>query len=81
MSSKRTVTPIINVPKSSLHDDVEATALKNGFTLNELHRYLAQQQYRKEYNSRPEVVEKRREYRRVRYLRMKELRMVLNQGK
>ena len=71
--SSKTINPTISINPNQLHDDVVERALANGFSMNEIERYLSQQEYRKAYNLRPEVKAKRAE----RYLRMKELRSLL----
>lgn len=75
--SHKMVTPTTAVSKSQLKDDVEALLTANGFTTNDLVRLEKQQQYRKMYAQRPDVVEKRKEYSRQRYLKMKHLRELL----
>ena len=76
MSHKK-VMPIIATPKEQLKDDVETMLVANGFSLNDLASYERQQQYRKEYSLRPHVVEKRKQYAKQRYLKMKALRELL----
>ena len=80
MSKKGNVTvvnPVASINPSQLRDDVVETALANGFTTKELDRYLRQEEYRRAYNQRPEVIAKRATYARARYLRMKQLRALL----
>ena len=51
--------------------------LDKGFTMKEIERAWAMEEYRREYNQRPEVKAKRAEYNRQRAERMKALRGLL----
>lgn len=72
-----TITPTLSINKSQLRDDVVETALANGFTLNDINTLEKQLEYRRLYNQRPEVIEKRRVYTQQRYLRLKMLKSLL----
>jgi hypothetical protein len=71
------VNPVTSINPNQLRDDVIETALANGFTREDVERLERQDAYRKAYNSRPEVVEKRKLYTHKRYLHMKALRALL----
>jgi hypothetical protein len=48
-----------------------------GYTVQDIERFAGQLEYRKEYNSRPEVKAKRAMYNRVRAEQMKSLRSLM----
>lgn len=73
------VTPVVAIAKSQLRDDVIERALAAGYTVADVERLEAQLRYRKQYSSRPDVIEKRKEYTRKRYLKMKALNTLLKQ--
>jgi hypothetical protein len=73
------VTPVVAIPKVQLKDDVELMLIENGFTINDLARLERQQQYRREYSQRPNVVEKRKMYNKQRYVRMQMLKSLLRE--
>lgn len=62
---------------TSFTDEQFSHLLSEGFTVKEIERCDAQIQYRKEYNQRPEVKQKRALYNQQRYERMKQLRRLL----
>ena len=66
-------TDVTNPTKSTLTDELT----KAGFSPREVERYFAQVEYRKNYASRPDVVEARKAYNKVRSDRMKALRAAL----
>lgn len=78
MTQTRTVVAISSVSKSQLRDDLVEQATANGFTTKELASYLRQQEYRKMYAQRPDVIAKRKAYTQARYLRMKQLKELLS---
>ena len=78
MSIKRVV-PIVSVSQSQLRDDVVERALSAGFNINEINTLEKQIAYRKAYNQRPNVVEKRKLYTHARYVRLKALKNILAQ--
>jgi hypothetical protein len=65
---------------TTLPDEKVEQMLNAGFSINEVERFYVQLEYRKEYNSRPEVKQKRAEYNKTRYNRMKGLRELLKGG-
>lgn len=73
----QTVVSTVAISKEQLKDDVMSIALANGFTEQDVLRMERQDAYRKEYNQRPDVVLKRKQYAAQRYLRMKQLRSLL----
>ncbi len=73
----KTITPIVTINKSQLKDDVNEILTSNGFSITEYERFVKQQEYRKSYSQRSYVVEKRKDYMKKRYERMKELRALL----
>lgn len=75
----KTITPIVNIDKVNLKDDIADLLTTNGFTLVDYERLQKQQQYRKMYSQREDVVAKRRVYTKMRYERMKQLRGLLSQ--
>lgn len=80
MSKKGNITvvnAVSSIPTNQLKDDVLSIALSNGFTEQDVLRMERQDAYRKEYNQRPDVVLKRKQYAAMRYLRMKQLRALL----
>lgn len=78
MSTKvSAIRPVVAVNPSQLKDDVVSIALANGFTREDITRMEKQDEYRRQYNLRPEVVEKRKAYAAKRYLKMKALRELL----
>jgi hypothetical protein len=79
MSKVRTITPVATINVAQLKDDVETMLTENGFTLNDLARLEKQQAYRREYAQRPNVVEKRKEYNKQRYVRMQMLKSLLRE--
>ena len=79
MSKKVTVVrPVISVPATQRKDDIIAAAIAAGFTMHDVERFEKQQQYRKEYNQRPDRVQARKEYMKKRYERTKQLRALLS---
>ena len=74
----RSVVAITSVSKSQLKDDVLELALANGYTQQDVERLERVTEYRKAYQARPAVIEKRKEYTRKRYLKMKALKELLN---
>ena len=77
--SHKSINAVANINKAQLHDDVEELLTANGFTLNDLQRLEKQNEYRRLYSQRPNVVEKRKAYSAARYAKMKVLRDLLKQ--
>lgn len=77
MTKVSAIRPITAVQPSQLKDDVVSIALANGFTREDITRMEKQDEYRRHYNARPDVVAKRKEYTHKRYLKMKALRDLL----
>ena len=75
--NNKTINAVVSIPATQLKDDVLQAALAEGFTVREVEAFERQLKYRKQYNSRPEVVARRKQYAAKRYQRMKELRMLL----
>ena len=75
--SHKSVTPIVNVPKEQLHDDVVEKMVAAGFSEQDLATYLKQLTYRKQYNNRPEVKARRAEYAKARAAKMKMIASLL----
>jgi hypothetical protein len=67
----------VNVVTSNKPNGLEAKLLELGFTSLDIERLQKNEQYRKEYNKRPEVVAKRAAYMKARYERMKVLKGLL----
>lgn len=53
--------------------------LDKGFTVKEIERFHAQEEYRKEYNQRPEVKEARKEYNRKRNEQLRVMRQLITE--
>lgn len=70
-----------NFNTTQLPDEQFNKLREAGFSITEIERFYAQLEYRKEYNSRPEVKEKRATYNATRYERMKQLRSLLKEVK
>lgn len=66
---------------TSLSDEKFTQLVEAGFSIQEVERWYAQIEYRKEYNARPEVREKRKQYTKTRYERMKQLSSLLKEVK
>lgn len=66
---------------TNLPDEQFVQLTEAGFSIQEIERWYAQIEYRKEYNSRPEVREKRKQYTKNRYERMKQLSALLKEVK
>jgi hypothetical protein len=77
--STHTLTPITSINPSQLKDDVVEKITSAGFTLKEYETLQHQLAYRKSYNQRPEVVERRKLYTAKRNLKMKMLKSLLQQ--
>lgn len=73
----QTVVSTVAISKEQLKDDVISIALANGFTEADVERMQRQDEYRRLYNQRPDVVLKRKQYSAMRYQRMKQLRELL----
>jgi len=72
-----TTTPIVTIDKSQLKDDLLQAALDAGYTEKEFETFMRREEYRKQYNSKPEVVAKRKQYNKVRNLRFKLIKEAL----
>jgi hypothetical protein len=75
--STATVRALVSIPTSQLRDDIRDAMIANGFTEQDLQRLEKQLAYRKTYNSRPEVKERRAEYTKQRNAKMKTLKQLL----
>jgi hypothetical protein len=75
--SHKSITAVVSIDKTNLKDDVEAMLKLNGYTLQDLKMVEKQNEYRRLYNLRPEVVAKRKVYSQKRYLKMKMLKALL----
>lgn len=71
---------ITRMNTTSLSDETFSRMLEAGFSISEVERWYAQTEYRKEYNSRPEVVAKRKAYTVRRNARMSILSKLLKGG-
>jgi hypothetical protein len=78
--SHKQVIPMSATPKSQLKDDVIELAIANGFTVKDVERFEKLVSYRKQYSSRPEVVEKMKQYAKKRYEKMKRLQALLSEA-
>lgn len=76
----QTINPVVAVQPSQLRDDVLELALANGFSLADVERLERQNEYRKAYSQRPNVVAKRKAYSAQRYEKMKVLRNLLKEA-
>lgn len=74
----KTITPVVNVNKHQLKDDIAEKLTSAGVSSKEVEQYLRQQEYRKQYQQRPDVIEKRKQYRQERYQRMKLIAQLLS---
>jgi len=77
MSTLHTPEAKNNFNTTSYTDEQFRHLIDLGFTVAEIERCHAQEQYRREYNSRPDVRAKRAAYNAARYERMKSLRSLL----
>jgi hypothetical protein len=66
-----------NFNTTSIPDEKFRELIDLGFTVKEIEKLHAMQEYRRDYNSRPEVKAKRALYNQVRYERMKQIRGLL----
>lgn len=65
---------------TQLSDENFNKLINAGFTINEIERFTNQLEYRREYNSRPDVKEKRKLYTAKRNLRLSLLAKILKGG-
>ena len=75
----KTISPVVAVQPSQLRDDVIELAIANGYTREDVERLERQNEYRKAYSARPNVVAKRKIYSARRYEKMKVLSNLLKQ--
>jgi DNA-binding transcriptional MerR regulator len=73
-------TPEKEFNTTNLNDEEFKRLRDAGFSVKEIENFYAALAYRKEYNSRPDVKEKRKQYSAQRYNRTKMLREILKGG-
>ena len=73
----KSINAVVSINPSQLRDDVIELAIANGYTREDVERLEKQNEYRRQYSLRPNVVAKRKLYSAARYEKMKVLRSLL----
>lgn len=79
MTTNQSTTQLVNT--TTIPDEKFGTLIEAGFTVKEIEAWYAKEEYRREYNARPEVKARRAEYNQKRNARMSTLRMILKETK